>query len=167
MDNDIAIGVRGLGFDSRDGQIRHIVAQGRRQGRPGPPNQHAWPPQLTSSLFWRQRLVCLTSSFGLPDKRSVPLSGLLWHRLWGRQRLTTAAMFLQSCVAQQVLSWGVSLATRYTRRRNSANIMKIYSLASKKVHISEAFHLTLVKKIVQLKRIELRTATVRCIEKIG
>ena len=42
----------------------------------------------------------------------------------GRQRLATAATFLQSCVAQ-ALSRADGSATRYALRRNTASIMNI------------------------------------------
>ena len=35
------------------------------------PNQYAWPPQLTSLLFWKQRLLCLISNFGPPKSTAL------------------------------------------------------------------------------------------------
>ena len=57
-------------------------------------------------------------------RRSLVRSPIRSNRSWCRQQLTTAAMFLRSCVVQ-ALSWEMDTATRYTLRRNIASIMKI------------------------------------------
>ena len=63
-------------------QLIALYSSGPAPRGRGPPNRHAWPPQSTSLLFSRQRLLSLISNFSLPDKRLTPLFRPLCRRLW-------------------------------------------------------------------------------------